>query len=69
LELRGLERDVLNSVVEDFEKIEEFLSEPENLKNCRGYCPVFLQCQEGIRSYKAPLHLQKQAYGISKSFG
>jgi len=36
LELRGLERDVLNSMVEDFEKMEEFLSEPENLKNCRG---------------------------------
>jgi peptide chain release factor subunit 1 len=31
LELRGLERDVLNSVVEDFEKMEDFLSEPENL--------------------------------------
>jgi peptide chain release factor subunit 1 len=34
LELRGLERDVLNSVVEDFERMEEFLSEtgePEEL--------------------------------------
>ncbi|MFZ8783934.1 peptide chain release factor 1 [Thermocrinis sp.] len=36
LELRGLERDVLNSVVEDFERMEEFLSETENLKNCGG---------------------------------
>jgi peptide chain release factor subunit 1 len=69
LELRGLERDVLNSVVEDFEKMEDFLSEPENLKNCRGIALFSCSAKKGIRPYKATLHLQKQAYGSSRPFG
>ncbi|MEJ5339707.1 MAG: peptide chain release factor 1 [Aquificaceae bacterium] len=32
----GLKDDVLKSVEEDFKKMEAFLSEPENLKGCRG---------------------------------
>ncbi len=36
LEKRNIDREVRESVEEDFKKIEEFLSEPDNLKNCRG---------------------------------
>ncbi len=36
LKERELKNDVLKSVEEDFKRIEDFLSEPENLKGCRG---------------------------------
>ncbi|WP_448588214.1 baeRF12 domain-containing protein [Thermocrinis sp.] len=36
LEKRNLDKKVFQSLLEDFEKMEEFLSDPENLKNCRG---------------------------------
>ena len=36
MEKRDLKREVRESVEEDFRRIEEFLSDPENLKNCRG---------------------------------
>lgn len=32
----GLKENVLKSIEEDFKRIEEFISEPENLKGCRG---------------------------------
>ncbi len=36
IERRNLPRDVVDSLEEDFRKIEEFLSEPSNLESCRG---------------------------------
>ncbi|RMH00634.1 MAG: peptide chain release factor 1 [Aquificota bacterium] len=36
LERRGLKSHTMESLLEDFKKIEEFLSEPENLKGCKG---------------------------------
>ncbi|MCX7989772.1 MAG: peptide chain release factor 1 [Aquificaceae bacterium] len=42
LEKRGLEEGVLRGVERDFERMESFLSEPENLKGCRGI--AFFSC-------------------------
>ena len=36
LEKRGLSDKVLGSLMEDFKRMEEFLSDPENLKDCGG---------------------------------
>ncbi len=47
LENRGLENHVLRSVEEDFKKIEDFLSEPENLKGCRAIA-IFSSSSRGL---------------------
>ncbi len=47
LQKRGLGKEVLESVEEDFKKIEEFISEPENLKGCRGIA-IFSSSGEGF---------------------
>ncbi len=47
LEDRGLENHILRSVEEDFKRIEDFLSEPENLKGCRAMA-VFSSSSEGL---------------------
>ncbi|WP_333784615.1 peptide chain release factor 1 [Thermocrinis sp.] len=36
LEKRKLSEEVLNSLIEDFKKMEDFISDPENLKSCGG---------------------------------
>ncbi|MFN3598845.1 MAG: peptide chain release factor 1 [Aquificaceae bacterium] len=47
LQKRGLGKEVLESAEEDFKKIEEFISEPENLKGCRGIA-IFSSSGEGV---------------------
>lgn len=47
LQKRSLEKEVLESVEEDFKKIEGFISEPENLKGCRGIA-IFSSSGEGV---------------------
>lgn len=47
LDKRGLKGEVWKSVEEDFKKMEEFLSEPENLKGCRGIA-IFSSSARGI---------------------
>lgn len=44
---RDLKDEVLKSVEEDFKRMEEFLSEPENLKGCRGLA-IFSSSARGI---------------------
>lgn len=47
LKKRGLEEKVIRAVEEDFVRIESFLSEPENLKGCRGLA-VFSSSNRGV---------------------
>ena len=50
LKKRGTEEKLIKSVDESFKRIEEFLSEPDNLKNCRGI-GIFSSYEEGIFEY------------------
>ncbi len=54
LELRDLNREVFKSVEEDFEKMERFLSEPENIKNCRGIALFSCSAKGVFVSIKLP---------------
>ncbi len=47
LKERELENDVLKSLEEDFRRMEDFLSEPENLKGCRGIA-IFSSSLRGL---------------------
>ena len=80
LERRDLSKDALEGVEEDFKKIEEFLSDPDNLEGCRGI-GVFSCAREGIfevvklpyvyrnRLMVAPTPLVREITAIEEEFG
>ncbi len=47
IEKRGLPREILESIEEDFKKIEDFLSEPKNLEGCRAVA-IFSSSKEKL---------------------
>ncbi|HAV39739.1 MAG: hypothetical protein OWQ51_02085 [Pyrobaculum arsenaticum] len=54
LHKRGIEREVIEAVEEDFKKIGEFLSEPENLKGCRGIAIFSSSAEKVFEVIKLP---------------
>jgi peptide chain release factor subunit 1 len=80
LELRGLAREVINSAIEDFERMEEFLGKRENLENCGGialfscsakkvFVPIKLPYTYRNRLMVAPDPLVREIAAIDEELG
>lgn len=54
LEKRKLQSHVMDAILKDFERIEEFLSEPENLKGCRGIAIFSSSSKKLFEAVKLP---------------
>lgn len=80
LKFRKLDKEVLDSILGDFERMEEFLSEPENLENCRGialfscsakkvFVPIKLPYTYRNRLMVAPDPLVREIAAIDEELG
>ena len=80
LKFRKLDKEVLDSILEDYEKMGEFLSEPENLKGCRGialfscsakkvFVPIKLPYTYRNRLMVAPDPLVREIAAIDEELG